>query len=114
MDSEKAYAEDQGMLRAPLGSNRVRGLSEAVSREKSAIEHELTTEAELVQILHKAIDGLEQKVTTVRSQMPRTDEARDVRDQMGSSLFYHRVYENNDGIMVAIERLRTVTRELEV
>lgn len=109
-----AVREDPGVLRAPLGGRVGRGLNTAVAREKSAIEAELSVESQLIELLHNSITTLEDKVATVRSQMPPTDEGRDERDQLGSSMFYHRVFEGNDGILVAVERLRRLTRELEV
>ena len=112
---EKAYAEDN-MLRAPLGTATRLGRvgNTTVAREKSAIEAELSVESQLIERLHNLITDLEDRVSTVRSQMPPTDEAREQRDQLGSSQFYHRVFEGNDGIVVAVERLRRLTRELEV
>lgn len=104
-DEPRAYAGTR------LGSLR----NETVAKEKSAIEGELSQQASVASYLHEVITNLEDRLNVVRSNMPKSDRlGRDVRPQLGSSSFYIRAWENTETIGSAVERINTLTRELEV
>lgn len=88
--------------------------SPSIAREKSAIDSELQATNQLVELVHSAIGTLEEKVSTVRADYPPSDSDRARREMFGSSQVYHRIYESNEGLMIAVERLRRLTQELEV
>jgi hypothetical protein len=88
--------------------------SDAVAREKSAIETELHAGHQVLSILHDTISELEGKVSPVRTNNPPSEQDRPGREMLGNSLFYTTVYEHNDTTVSAIERLRTLIRDLEV
>jgi hypothetical protein len=99
---------------ATLGSASRLPRNEAVARERSAIESELGTGHQVQAILHETISELESKISPVRSNHPPTDGDRPGREMLGNSTFYTTVYEQNNTTVSAIERLRTLIRELEV
>jgi hypothetical protein len=88
--------------------------NETVAREKSAIETELHAGHQVQSILHETISELEQKVNPVRTNNPPSDQDRPGREMLGNSVFYTTVYEQNNTTVSAIERLRTLIRDLEV
>lgn len=112
-ESAKTVDPDFNPRNASIGTaTRLR--SPSVAREKSAIDDEIRVSSQLVELLHSAIGQLEEKVNPVRADYPPSDTDRARREQVGSSQVYHRIYENNEGVNIAVERLRKLTQDLEV
>lgn len=89
-------------------------LSDSVAREKSAIEQELSTTNQLTEHLHMVLGTLEDKVHPVRADFPPSERDQAVRPMNGSSQVYNRIFENNETLVRAIERISRLTREVEV
>lgn len=85
----------------------------AVSREKAAIEEEVTQQEKSLAVLHQFLDELALKLDPVLSQA-LTDSASPMRDTFGSSRLCHTLYSHNNSISNAIERVSDLIRRAEV
>lgn len=86
---------------------------EAISKEKSAIDTELSIGADVVERLHSIISVLQNRVAPVSTPNDNA-EARESRGPLGSSTVYFRVFDNNNNVAVAVDRLQALMRDLEV
>lgn len=86
---------------------------ETISKEKSAIDTELSIGADVVERLHSVISILRNKVDPVSTPNDNA-EARESRGPLGASTVYFRVFENNNNVNGAVDRLQALIRDLEV
>jgi len=98
-----------GLAGRPLGT-----ISQAVAKEKAAIDHEITILHRALEEAHTLISSLETAVNPVSTQLPPTDNAKPQHEAVGSSRVYTAIHEAVTGIHVLQDRVATVLRNLEV
>lgn len=85
-----------------------------VKREKSAIEQELSQVHEALEYLHNLVNTLEDRVQPVSYSEPEAMNDGLAEGPRGSSQFYMSVFEARSQVERLHEKVKNITRKLEV